>query len=75
MIPPLPDYHSMIENIPLLIVNLIKSLKVRPLRIEVRDLILFELLKPAMVRCEINIILKPDLVSIDEAFEGLERTL
>jgi hypothetical protein len=48
---------------------------IEPLRIEVRDLILFELLKPAMARCEINIILKPDLVSIDEAFEGLERTL
>ncbi|HAX92359.1 MAG TPA: hypothetical protein DCY25_00180 [Bacteroidales bacterium] len=75
LVPPLPDYHSMVENMPLIIVELIKSLKVRPLRIEVRDLILFELLKPAMVRCEINIIRKPDLVSIDEAFEGLERSL
>ena len=74
LVPPLPDYHSMVENMPLIIVDLIKSLKVRPLRIEVQDLILFELLKPAMAKCEINIILKPDLESIDEAFKGLERT-
>jgi hypothetical protein len=73
MIAPFPDYHSMVESVPLIIVDLIKNLRVRPLRIEVRDQVLYELLKPAMARCEININLARTLASFEEAYEGMSK--
>lgn len=73
MIPPLPDYHSMVESIPLIIVDLIKNLRLRPLRIEVRDQVLYELLKPAMARCEININLARTLASFEEAYKEMSK--
>lgn len=74
-IPPLPDYRTMVENIPQIIVSLIKKLKFRPMVIEVKDHALYEMLKPAMGRCAINIVLSPSLASIDEAFESLSQSM
>lgn len=68
---PFPDYHSMIEKVPLIIVNLIRKLRFRPMRIEVKDQILYELLHPALTRSEINVTFMPSLGTIDEAFEEL----
>lgn len=68
---PFPDYHSMVEKVPLIIVNLIRKLRFRPMRIEVKDQILYELLHPALTRSEINVTLMPSLGTIDEAYEGL----
>jgi len=71
LLTPFPDYNSMIEKIPVTIIGLINKLKFRPMRIEVNDDKLYEMLDPVFRKFQINIKLVPDVKSVEEAFEGI----
>ena len=71
LLSPIPDYHSMVEKIPSIIVNMIKKLKFRPQRIEITDQVLYDILAPALLKCDIRVIHVSVLKSFGEAFDSM----
>jgi len=75
LISPSPDYHSMVEKIPLSIINMIKKLKLKPMSIEISNGKLYEMLEPILRKSQINVKFVTVLVSLEEAFEGMMENM
>ena len=71
LLSPIPDYHSMIERVPSTIIKILTRHKQRPLRVEIKDPLLYELMKQVFNKCQINFAQVPSLNTFDEAFESM----
>ncbi len=71
LLTPEPDYETMLTKVPGVILDFIKSLGFRPRCIEVKNPLLYEMLKKPLMLSSIKLVFKDNLLSVEEAIESL----
>jgi hypothetical protein len=71
LLSPFPDYNTMAGNVPQRLMNFIKNLGFKPRCIEVKHHILYHMLCDTLKKCDIHIVLKNRLETVEEAIESL----
>ncbi len=75
IIPPLPDYDSMLADIPRLVVKQILNLRYKPALIELKNPLLFEMLNSILPEAGIKILPMKSLSACDNAFNNLIQNI